>query len=420
MPRHEEKRSGRGSYFAARAAPLRQGLLAVTGLHFADERTFLFGPEAEVRSLLERTPQPGGPWQAALRLATRKPLVVAGFYPPDLLEHWLGPKFTRDKRALKPLLAARSGVLTVDLEGEQTRLGLVVDFSAQTSASLNEAAVKAALALLEKQLSRLLAVLVKGGIPLPHGGEWWQAGPRVGEARPPARREHGASHGRRRGRAGNPAEQPYRHSRRASAAAGLIRSNDLKHLAFAMLTFAEGSNRLPPAAICDLQTGKPLLSWRVALLPYLEQQKLYKEFKLNEPWDSPHNIKLLRRMPRIYADEGAEPGTTTTFFRVVVGKGTVFEPFGDRPPSGVRVTDILDGTSNTLLIAEAAKAVPWTKPDELIYDPTGPLPHFRRDARGGFHAALADGSVRFIPLTVAPRILRALITRNDGQPVELP
>ena len=409
------------SYFAARAAPLRQGLLAVTGLHFADERTFLFGPEAEVRSLLERTPQPGGPWQAALRLATRKPLVVAGFYPPDLLEHWLGPKFTRDKRALKPLLAARSGVLTVDLEGEQTRLGLVVDFSAQTSASLNEAAVKAALALLEKQLSRLLAVLVKGGIPLPHGGEWWQALAR-GLARPDLRRD-GSTVRATVAVAAEPATLLSSLTGTLgvrSAAAGLIRSNDLKHLAFAMLTFAEGGNRLPPAAICDLQTGKPLLSWRVALLPYLEQQKLYQEFKLNEPWDSPHNIKLLRRMPRIYADEGAEPGTTTTFFRVVVGKGTVFEPFGDRPPSGVRVTDILDGTSNTLLIAEAAEAVPWTKPDELIYDPTGPLPRFRRDARGGFHAALADGSVRFIPLTVAPRILRALITRNDGQPVELP
>jgi uncharacterized protein DUF1559 len=424
LPRHEEKRSERGTYFAAPAGAgfARRGLFAEGVLHFADEHTFLFGPEAEVRNLIDQPPRhQGGQWEAALRLAARKPLLVAGFYPPAILEQWLGPKFARDRRSLRPLLAAHSGVLTVDLEGDQTRLGLVVDFPVQESARLNEAAVKAALDLLEKQLRGVLALLARGGMPLPPGAEWWQALAR-GLAKPDFRRD-GSTVRATVTVAAEPATLLSSLTGTLgvrSAAAGMIRANDLKQMALAMLAYADSRGCLPPAALCDPQTGKPLLSWRVALLPYLEQQRLYKEFHLDEPWDSPHNIKLLRRMPRVYADAGAEPGATTTFFRVVVGKGTVFEPFGPRPVSGVHIGEIKDGTSNTLLLAEAAEAVPWTKPDELIYDPAGPLPRFRRDARGGFQAALADGTVRFIPLSVGDETLRALILRNDGKVPRLP
>ena len=420
LPRHEEKRGHRGAYFAPRAgaAPARRGLLAEGVLHFADGRTFLFGPEEEVRGLLAQPPRHhGGQWEAALRQAARKPLVVAGFYPPDLLEHWIGPKFARDKRSLKPLLAARTGVLTLELEGDRTRLGLVLDFPAQTPARLNQAAVEAALALLEKQLLRFLSTLASSGMLPPEGVEWWQALAR-GLSKPELSRK-GSTVKATVAVGSEPAtllaSLTGTVSSVRSAAAGLTRGNNLKHLAIGMLTFADSNGHLPSAALCDPRTGKPLLSWRVALLPYLDQQALYKEFKLDEPWDSPHNIKLLTRMPRLYAKPDAEGSTTTTHYRVVVGKGTVFEPFGPRPPIGLRITDILDGTSNTLLIAEGAEAVPWTRPDELTYDPGGPLPRFRRDERGGFQAAMADGSVRFIPLSVGNETLRSLILRNDGK-----
>ena len=75
-----------------------------------------------------------------------------------------------------------------------------------------------------------------------------------------------------------------------------------------------------PAASHD-KNGKPLLCWRVHILPYLGEEKLYKEFHLDEPWDSPHNKKLLSQMPKIYRAPGAlAADTSATYYQVFVGK----------------------------------------------------------------------------------------------------
>ena len=126
---------------------------------------------------------------------------------------------------------------------------------------------------------------------------------------------------------------------------------------------------MPPAAICDA-TGKPLLSWRVAILPYIQQGALYNQFKLDEPWDGPNNSRLIPLMPKVYAlpgDTAAQPGYT--YYRVFVGNGAAWEMKG-----GLHYpADIPDGTSMTILVVEANDAVPWTKPDELTFNPAGPL-----------------------------------------------
>src|SRR5262249_42518002 len=141
LPSQREERTPGGVAYHA-AQPPRSG----SALHFADAQTFLFGPEAEVRAVLDRPRGQAGPWSAALRLARRKQVVVAGFYPPDVLEGWLGAKLVNQKLTLKPLLSARSGVLTVDVdENQETRLELVVDFPEQTPAGPNQAAIEAAL-----------------------------------------------------------------------------------------------------------------------------------------------------------------------------------------------------------------------------------------------------------------------------------
>ena len=84
-------------------------------------------------------------------------------------------------------------------------------------------------------------------------------------------------------------------------------TKNLKKIVLALHEFADNHKHwLPPAAICN-KKGKPLLSWRVAILPQLGYQNLYEQFKLDEPWDSEHNKKLLEKMPKVYAPVGAKP-----------------------------------------------------------------------------------------------------------------
>ncbi|HKI16889.1 MAG TPA: DUF1559 domain-containing protein, partial [Isosphaeraceae bacterium] len=188
--------------------------------------------------------------------------------------------------------------------------------------------------------------------------------------------------------------------------------NNLKQIALAMHNYHSANNAFPRAAIID-EKGKPLLSWRVAILPYIEQQELYNKFKLDEPWDSPHNKALLKEMPPTYLCPNrtkVEPFTTT--YKVFVGKGALFEKDQD-----VGVADITDGTSNTLLVVEAKDSVPWTKPDDVSFDPAAAASLFGAGSPhpGGFNASMADGSVRFIKNTVILNVFRSLITRNGGE-----
>lgn len=193
--------------------------------------------------------------------------------------------------------------------------------------------------------------------------------------------------------------------------------NNLKQVVLAVQNYAStNQDRLPPAALQD-EEGQPLLSWRVILLPYLEQESLYKEFKLDQPWDSPHNIKLLPRMPMVFNLPGADAKQRyLTFYRTFVGPGTLYpNPDGS---STYKIDDVPDGTSNTIFVVEAGEAVPWTKPEELAYSPKKPLPqmHSRRGTTGSFFlAGMLDGSVRAVSKTVSEQTLRHAIEANDGQ-----
>jgi hypothetical protein len=178
-----------------------------------------------------------------------------------------------------------------------------------------------------------------------------------------------------------------------------------------MHAYHDTYGRLPPAAVRG-KGGKPLYSWRILVLPFIDQQELYKQFHLDEPWDSPHNLAFLERMPRSFSPYKyrSEHRPGYTYFRVFVGKGTAFED-----PQGHPFKDFTDGTSETILIAEAHEAVPWTKPDELPYAADKPLPRLGGIARdGSARTAMADGSVHIVPPTVSEASLRAAITRNGA------
>jgi hypothetical protein len=192
-----------------------------------------------------------------------------------------------------------------------------------------------------------------------------------------------------------------------------LAQNSLKQIGLAMHSYHDVYGHFPAAASYDKQ-GRPLLSWRVHILPYLEQEELYKQFHLDEPWDSEHNKQLLAKMPRIYAAPlpGGAKERGMTPYQVFTGKGTIFED-----KKGVAIKDITDGTSRTFLIVEAGEGVPWTKPQDLPFDPDKPLPRLGRPGADGFLALFADGSVHYIKKATKEKVLRALITYNGNEVV---
>lgn len=153
----------------------------------------------------------------------------------------------------------------------------------------------------------------------------------------------------------------------------------LKACLIAMHNYHNDYAQLPQPAIFEKRTGKPLLSWRVRLLPYLDQDVLYKQFKLDEPWDSEHNKKLISKMPAIFAHPGTKAAADfKTHYRLFVapaktpeGKKNLFAPIFSLSPTEKPTLEQLtlaDGTSNTIAVVESTDAVIWTKPDEILIE----------------------------------------------------
>lgn len=210
------------------------------------------------------------------------------------------------------------------------------------------------------------------------------------------------------------------HVRAMRVAERMQSKKNLAQLALAMLSYHDKHKALPIAALMgpNAKDGKPLLSWRVAILPYMGHEDLYKEFKLDEPWDSQHNKKLIGRMPRAFEMPAAKAGTGMTHYRVFTGTGTPFEAMPGRQ-HGVRLAEILDGTAKTLLVVEAADPVIWTRPDDLVYDPKQPLP--RLGISGSpIQAAFCDAKVHALPADAPEKALRAIITRSGEETENVP
>jgi prepilin-type processing-associated H-X9-DG protein len=184
--------------------------------------------------------------------------------------------------------------------------------------------------------------------------------------------------------------------------------NNLKQTALAFHNMHSAENHFPAASI-NSKDGKPLLSWRVAILPYIGEETLYKQFKLDEPWDSPTNQALLTRMPNIYRCP-SDPinATGNTRNQAIVGDGTAFE--GGTPHS---ITEITDGTANTMFVVEASTPVPWTKPEDIDIAQVGSS--IGSAHSGVVNAMMADGSVRAIKKSTNPVILHALATSAGGE-----
>jgi hypothetical protein len=211
-----------------------------------------------------------------------------------------------------------------------------------------------------------------------------------------------------------PAIQAAREAARRNAS-----MNNMKQIMLGLLNH-ESAHRAFPAHANFSADGKPLLSWRVHILPYMEQQALYQQFHLDEPWDSEHNKALIPLMPAFYLDPSSshQPAAGRTHYLGVKGEGRFFG--GGQDTRGLR--DLTDGTSNTMAVVQVDddRAVVWTKPDDWEMQdaaPTAGLGHLHPSI---FIAGFADGHISAVNPDIERERLKALLTISGGETVLLP
>ena len=171
--------------------------------------------------------------------------------------------------------------------------------------------------------------------------------------------------------------------------------------------------RTLPGNIVD-KNGKALLSWRVKILPFIDEQALYDQFHLDEPWDSEHNIKLLSRMPDIYVDPNTATPPGMTVYQRPLGEKLIMNS-----DAGGNFRKITDGTANTIIAVETLPdaATAWTKPKDVAIDLDKPKSKLFDSKRAGFNALLADGSALYLSDDTDASMLKALLTARGGEVV---
>jgi hypothetical protein len=372
-------------------------------------KAYAWGRVEPLKSLLDRpATEKSGPLTDARQRMLEKHALVVGANMPALAAE-LGENLPPHLEPFKPLLAAKAAVLVADF-GEQAQASLVLPFAGADAAARGAKPLKAAVDFFRTALAEDKKRILRQGIGLAQAKVYDLADRTLKDA---VVEQDGATlraTTRLKVDAAALAAGVAEVVREVSRTVPRIQSqNNLRQLILAIHNYLDTYGRLPPVAVFD-KSGKPILSWRVLILPFLDQDALYREFHLDEPWDGEHNKKLLERMPPVYAAPGQKK-STQTYYLAFWGKGAAFE--GKKP---LRFpTDFPDGTSNTIMFAEAARAVPWSKAEELDYDPDKPPPPLGGLFEDGFHAAFCDGSVRFLRKTIKPSTLHLLIQRNDGQ-----
>jgi hypothetical protein len=388
---------------------------------FLSDRSVLMGPAWELSRYSElmarKEPPKTRPMQAALDLAAKPHLVVAGGHvPAEFVRLYFSPVNPQamELAAIAPLLHTEAG-LALNLG---TSIELTVQFKAPTEAAAANAlqAAKTLVVLAELALEKSKEGGESGGwkLDLEKG---------LAKALADAHIEQDGLIARARLKMDlSPAitkhvgKELVASFRQRGDRGGHV--NNLKQIGLAIHSYHDANKRLPPAAFSSLKNGdgKPLLSWRVAILPYLDQQALYQQFDLDQPWDHPTNKKLIAKMPAVYMMPGVDAKEGMTHYRTLVGPDTMLQPI--LGPNGRLVTrytlgNLPDGTSNTIMIVEAKEPTIWTKPDDLPYNPNGPLPKFGVYP-DGFHVLMGDASVRFLRSTISEQTLRSAITCSDG------
>jgi hypothetical protein len=191
----------------------------------------------------------------------------------------------------------------------------------------------------------------------------------------------------------------------------------LRQIGIAFHNHHDVYKRFPAPALLG-GNGKPLLSWRVAILPFLGQQDLYQQFHLDEPWDSEHNKQLIERMPEVYACPASKVADQfRTVYQVPRGPTTLFAG-----PEGAQIRRVIDGTSKTIAVVEVddSVAVIWTKPDDWTMNLAKPTAGLGGHFPGVFLAGAADAAAHTLPTTIDVATLKALLSTAGREPVSFP
>ena len=199
--------------------------------------------------------------------------------------------------------------------------------------------------------------------------------------------------------------------------------NNLKQIGLAFHNYAAVYNHLPSPALLGGEQKKYPYSWRVALLPFIEQQVLYDQYRFDEPWDGPNNRKLIDQMPATYSVPGPNGNPlsrSTSSYYVFAGEAAALG--GPQAPGGKiaepKFEMIADGAHKTILAVEWEGNIPWTKPADIPFDLGGAVPAIGGFWPDGLNALMCDGSVRGFPKQFDPETLKALITRAGGEVIQ--
>lgn len=195
--------------------------------------------------------------------------------------------------------------------------------------------------------------------------------------------------------------------------------NNLRQLALALLNYHETYGAFPPAYVASKQ-GRPMHSWRVLILPYINQRGLYERYRFDEPWNGPHNRQLVKECPALFrcpADQSAPPGRTN--YVAVVGPDTAWPG-----ATGRTLDQFPDGLARTLMLVEVTDAsISWLEPRDLVFEKM-PLALNAPNGRGvssrhpgGVNCAFADGHIAFLSDTISEETLRKMLRVDDGEPV---
>lgn len=206
-----------------------------------------------------------------------------------------------------------------------------------------------------------------------------------------------------------------------TAAQRMQSQNNVKMIMLGLHNYHATYNQLPAAYTTDAE-GKPLLSWRVAILPFVEGMAQYEQVDFTKPWDAPENAQLLQQMPSVYrsplSDPSLPPDCTTVF--AIRSDKSVLQPPAEKTGQGIGFSQMMDGTANTVAIVEIpTHGIPWTKPDDLTpqqaYDLYTNSKHPEQCILG-----MADGAVKSMGTGLSRETFEAIATINGGEAVTLP